>query len=72
MKRMLLGLAGIMLCTSLHSAAATKAGEELHAAVTDMPAIIDMCRTRTPKLGIAYHQPLGSMKWISERNNREG
>jgi hypothetical protein len=45
MKRMLLTLTGIMLCTAaLHSAAAdtTKASEELHAAVTDMPDVIDM------------------------------
>ena len=43
MKRMLLLLTGIMLCTAhLHSAAATKAFDELHAAVTDIPDVIDM------------------------------
>ena len=70
MKRMLLGLAGIMLCTSLYSAAATKAGKSyIPLSLTCQPSSI--CRTRTPKLGIAYHQPLGSMKWlpqVSERN----
>ena len=50
MKGMLPSLMGIMLCTlASHSSAAdltvplsTKTGEELHAAVTDMPDIIDM------------------------------
>jgi hypothetical protein len=50
MKRILPPLMGVMLCVlPLHSAMAdpavslqTKEGEELHAAVTDMPAIIDM------------------------------
>jgi hypothetical protein len=48
MKGMLPSLTGIMLCTlASHSAAvdptlSTKTGETLHAAVTDMPDIIDM------------------------------
>jgi hypothetical protein len=50
MKGILLVLPGVMLCAAtLHSAAAdpavplqTKTGEELHSAVTDMPAIVDM------------------------------
>ena len=50
MKGILLALTGAMLCAAqLHSAAAgpavplqSKTGEELHAAVTDMPEIIDM------------------------------
>lgn len=49
MKEFLLKLTGVMLsAASLHSAAAdpavpqTKQGEELHAAVTDVPDIIDM------------------------------
>jgi hypothetical protein len=50
MKEFLLKLTGVMLCAAiLHSAAAdramplqTKQVEELHAAVTDMPDIIDM------------------------------
>lgn len=50
MKKFLLPLTGIMLCAAtLQSAAAdpavppqTKQGEESHAAVTDMPDIIDM------------------------------
>lgn len=50
MKRILPPLMGVMLCVlPLHSAMAdpavslqTKEGDELHAAVTDMPAIIDM------------------------------
>ena len=45
MKKMLLWLMRIMLCTAaLHSAAAdnTRGGEKLHAAVTDMPDVIDM------------------------------
>ena len=43
MKRMLLWLAVIMLCTAaLHSAAATKAFDESHAAVTDIPDVIHM------------------------------
>ena len=50
MKGILLSLTGVMLCAAtVHSAAAdstvpleSKMGEELHAAVTDMPEIIDM------------------------------
>ena len=50
MKKFLLPLMGIILCTATpHSASAdsavpaqTKQGEELHAAVTDMPDTIDM------------------------------
>lgn len=50
MKRILLPLAGIMLCAApVHSTAAdpavplqTKQGEESHAVVTDMPDIIDI------------------------------
>ena len=50
MKGILLALTGAMLCAAqLHSAAAgpavplqSKTGEELHAAVTDMPDTIDM------------------------------
>ena len=49
MKQILLPLTGIMLCAAtLHSAAdpaappQTKQGKELHAAVTDIPDVIDM------------------------------
>jgi hypothetical protein len=50
MKGILLSLTGVMLCAAtVHSAAAdstvppeSKMGEELHAAVTDMPEIIDL------------------------------
>ena len=42
MKPMLLSLI-VMLCTApLHSAAATKASDGSHAAVTDVPSVVDM------------------------------
>ena len=81
MKRMLLGLAGIMLCTSLYSAAATKAGEELHSAVTDMPAIIDMSHAdpktwhRLPPAARVYEVAPTSLRAELTTNrlaNREG
>ena len=72
MKGILLALTGAMLCAAqLHSAAAgpavplqSKTGEELHAAVTDMPEIIDMSHAdpktwhSLPPAALVYDQVL--------------
>jgi hypothetical protein len=78
MKRMLLSLTGIMFCTAaLHSAAA-KAFDELHAAVTDIPDVIDMSHAdpktwhRLPPAGRVYDVVPTSRAELTTRSSANG
>ena len=74
MKQILLPLTGIMLCAAtLHSAAdpaappQTKQAKELHAAVTDIPDIIDMSHADP---GTWHSLPPGVRVWDAPSGTR--